>query len=164
MSKLVYALSYREFIDTMHNNKVTEENIEERLGAIIEIMGEQDFMFFPFYFKHEHHNVLRLTFDDVDERLDVKLFGEPQDNGREYIPVVPMSEDQAKLIIKFVEANENAKAFFVHCAAGISRSAAVAKWIDQKFNTDDTIFNVNNPIIKPNQRILSILRKLSNYE
>lgn len=161
---LVYALSYTQFIDAMHYNKVTEENVEARPGAIIEIMGEQDLRFLPFYFKHEHHNVLRLTFDDVDERLDIKLFGEPQDDGREYIPVVPMSEEQAKLIIKFVEANENAKVFFVHCAAGISRSGAVAKWIDQKFNEDDTVFNVNNPHIIPNQRILSILRKLSNYE
>jgi len=136
-----------------------EYNIEEKKAAIIEIMGEQDLLIHPFYFKHEHHNVLRLCFDDVDTELTVKLLGNIKDS-REYIPVIPMNEGQGKRIVEFVEANQDANVFIVHCAAGFSRSGAVAKFIDEAINEDSTVFNQNNKCIKPNQRILSILRMI----
>jgi predicted protein tyrosine phosphatase len=65
------------------------------------------------------HDVLRLGFDDIDH-----------DDG-EY---VLCDEFHARAIIEFVERcnDEKVEGILVHCNAGISRSAAVAKWISER--------------------------------
>lgn len=65
-------------------------------------------------------DVLRLEFDDIVEYEEpYKLF----------------SEGQARQITEFVmRCNaEDAEGLVVHCNAGVSRSAAVAKWISEKY-------------------------------
>lgn len=57
--------------------------------------------------------VLTLQFNDIAAPVDVFM---------------PMSTDQALKILDFVNINKN-KNFIVHCARGISRSAAVALYI-----------------------------------
>lgn len=155
-------MSYVEFVDAMTKNSVNNSNIENfKEDCIIEIMGEQDLLVHPFYFKNDNHNVLRLLFDDVDTELTAPLLGDIRDD-REYIPVVPMSEVQAHLILRFIEFNKEAKRFFIHCAAGISRSAAVAKFVAEYFNVPNKAFDEMNPSIQPNIRILLMLRRLIN--
>jgi predicted protein tyrosine phosphatase len=66
--------------------------------------------------------ILRMEFHDIEELVP----DEPYDL---------FSEDQARQIIEFV-ADMNAYGVvgvLVHCRAGISRSAAVAKWIAGKY-------------------------------
>lgn len=59
--------------------------------------------------------VLRLKFDDVE---------------KEWQGYIPMSEEQADEILSWLMTNEDLlKAVYVHCAAGESRSAAVAMFI-----------------------------------
>lgn len=65
-------------------------------------------------------DVLRLEFDDiVDYEENAKLF----------------SEAQARQIIEFVmRCNaEETEGLLVHCNAGVCRSAAVAKWVSEKY-------------------------------
>lgn len=160
MSKIVYALSYQEFVTSMEMSRLNDDNISSRTrNCIIEIMGEQDLLVHPFYFKTDHKNVLRVLFDDVDEPLHIPLLGDVPDE-RIYIPVVPMSEDQGDMIIEFIHDNQKADVFIVHCAAGVSRSAGVARFIDWKMNANDLLFHQNNPHILPNQRIFSMLVKI----
>ena len=67
------------------------------------------------------HSVLRLEFHDVEawEYLDVES-------------VIRFSEADAAKILHFVEGlPDDLKGILVHCRAGISRSAAVAKWISE---------------------------------
>ncbi len=67
--------------------------------------------------------ILRMEFHDIEELVP----DEPYDL---------FSEDQARQIIEFV-ADMNAYGVvgvLVHCRAGISRSAAVAKWIAEKYD------------------------------
>lgn len=158
--KPVYALSYREFCASMDYNKVDDSNVESKNSAVIEIMGEQDLLIHPFWFKKDHMNVLRLCFDDVDEALTTKLLGDIYDE-REYIPVVPMSIEQGKKIFDFVKENLLAKSFIIHCAAGVSRSAAVALFINGYFGGDWHHFKQINPHTKPNIRIVKILNRIS---
>lgn len=158
--KKAYALSYQEFKASLDYVGITDDNVESKdKTALIEIMGEQYLLIHPFYFKKDHSNVIRLVFDDVDEPLHVPLLGDVPDE-REYIPVVPMNEEQGKLIVEFVKANQNVGTFIVHCAAGVSRSGAVAKFITEYFGGEDKDFYKLNPYTKPNQRILTILRNL----
>lgn len=63
------------------------------------------------------HSVLRLHFHDIDQ---------PED------PYTLFDESHAKQIIDFVSAVNDSgqvEGILVHCQAGISRSAAVARWI-----------------------------------
>lgn len=160
--KPAQALSYREFKVNMDHLKVTDETVDSyKRSAIIEIMGEQDLIYMPFHFKKDHHNVLRLLFDDVDVPMSIWSIGHPDDDDRECIPVIPMSEEQGKLIIEFIKANSEVNNFIIHCAAGVSRSAGVAKFINEYFGGTDREYYQFNPYTKPNQRILNILRKLS---
>lgn len=158
--KPVYALSYHQFCASLEVAKIDDTNVETKKSALIEIMGEQDLLSAPFHFKEDHPNVLRLLFDDVDEPLHIPLLGEFAD-GREYIPVVPMSMEQGKKIVDFVKVNKDVYNFIVHCAAGISRSGAIAKFINEYFGGDEWHFKHLNPHTKPNIRILSILRNLN---
>lgn len=63
--------------------------------------------------------ILRLSFDDIDH------------DDAEYLL---FSALHAQSILEFVELcnDENVEGILVHCKKGISRSAAVAKWICQK--------------------------------
>jgi predicted protein tyrosine phosphatase len=71
---------------------------------------------YPANLKEGWKRVLRLEFDDVD---------------RDEEPYILFSEQQARDIIEFVAtAQKNGtEGILVHCHAGISRSAAVARWI-----------------------------------
>lgn len=158
--KLCYALSYHQFCATMDVAAINDTNVGTKKSALIEIMGEQDLLSAPFHFKEDHPNVLRLVFDDIDEPLHVPLLGEFVD-GREYIPVVPMTEEQGRQIVDFVKANKDAYNFIVHCAAGISRSGAIVKFINEYFDGEEWYFRHLNPHTRPNARILNILRRLS---
>ncbi|QKE38982.1 hypothetical protein [Ferrovum myxofaciens] len=67
--------------------------------------------------------VLRQEFHDIDQEM-------PDE------PYVLFSEDQAREMIRFVETVEanGIDGILVHCRAGISRSAAVAKWIAGRYD------------------------------
>jgi predicted protein tyrosine phosphatase len=85
----------------------------------------------PAKLKEGWHSILRLEFHDIDE---------PQE------PYDLFNEDQARRIIQFVEAHAgNSQGILVHCRAGISRSAAVAKWIAEQyglpFNEQYSLYN-----------------------
>lgn len=71
--------------------------------------------------------VLRVEFHDIDPEKIENAFLRA-DLLRVYIP---MQEQQAAEIIRFVDQQVQAgcSGFLVHCEAGVSRSAAVAKWI-----------------------------------
>ncbi len=76
----------------------------------------------PAKLKEGWQAVLRLEFHDIEQEVP----GEPYDL---------FSEDQARQIIEFVQnaRSSGVTGVLVHCRAGISRSAAVAKWIAGKY-------------------------------
>ncbi len=66
-------------------------------------------------FKIQHHSVLQLGFHDIDSYL-----------GEKY---TIFSKEHAIKIIEWIEKHKNVCSFIVHCEAGISRSAAIAKFL-----------------------------------
>ena len=76
---------------------------------------------YPAKLKDGWHDILRLEFHDID------LYTEPY---------VLFNQQQARDIIRFVRNCHEGRivGIVVHCKAGISRSAAVAKWIAQNYN------------------------------
>lgn len=89
--------------------------------AVISITAEQ-----PAALKEGWHNILRLEFDDIDVVGD---FDAPK-------PYILFNDNHATRIIEFakvVRDSHKVEGILVHCQAGISRSAAVAKWIAEKY-------------------------------
>jgi predicted protein tyrosine phosphatase len=85
----------------------------------------------PAKLKEGWRSILRMEFHDIDE---------PQE------PYNLFTENQAMEIILFVDAHAgDSKGILVHCRAGISRSAAVAKWIAERyelpFNDQYSLYN-----------------------
>lgn len=75
------------------------------------------------YLHTNNSNKIMLAFQDVDHN----------DNGG-------MSNRQAKALFEFIKKNEG-KTFLVHCFAGVSRSAAVAKFINDYYDLNDHVCN-----------------------
>ena len=75
----------------------------------------------PANLKEGWHSVLRLEFDDIDTEEE---------------PYILFNEAHANRIIEFVTEvrdGHEIEGILVHCQAGISRSAAVAKWIAERY-------------------------------
>lgn len=72
-----------------------------------------------------------------------------------------MNFDEAKRIVDFIHKNiENADEIIIHCYAGISRSAAVAKYILDRYPEYE--YDVPNKNWAPNKHIYKMLNMLGN--
>lgn len=74
--------------------------------------------------------ILRLEFSDLDKQEQVDWY-------RKNTPtkVALFSREQAQAIIDFIDAlPQTVTQVFVHCDAGVSRSAAVARFVSQKLD------------------------------
>jgi len=87
------------------------------------------------------NHTLLLSFDDIDyEDGEYLLF----------------DEIHARSILELVEqcSNENVEGIHVHCRKGLNRSAAIAKWIGQKYGLS---FSVD---YEYNKHVYSVLREV----
>lgn len=92
-------------------------------------------------------DILRLEFDDVED-TDLSW-------------VQPIDESDAARIVKFTDKYKNPKSnWLIHCAAGISRSTAVAEFLTEYIDYAK-IVDVENPPSDPNQYVKYMLRKVS---
>lgn len=105
-------------------------------------------------FKH-HDNFLRVYMHDVEDDFYDQFGG---------IKIEKPSDTELQEIVDFVEKHKDKKAFIIHCAAGISRSGAVATYIKERFidEVDKEEFLRTNRQINPNLYILNRLRELTN--
>ncbi|MFW6311231.1 MAG: hypothetical protein ACOC1K_03240 [Nanoarchaeota archaeon] len=102
-------------------------------------------------FKKDHSNVLILKFDDL-------IVEPPADKTKK--KYILFNEKMAKEVITFLDNNEDKDNFFIHCAAGISRSGAIGKFImDFYEKTDKEHFESYNKHVLPNGLVLKLLNK-----
>lgn len=103
------------------------------------------------YFK-DSENVINLDFYDIE---DYFLPG----NGK--VKVNGMSDEQARKLYEFIKRNLG-KDFYIHCAAGISRSQGVAKFItDIYFDLyPKDSMRKENPCDFPNLHVVSLLKHI----
>ena len=103
----------------------------------------------------DRRNILKLEFDDVTEK--------DTDPG-----LLHFNSDLAKQIIEFIKPikADDKRPFYVHCAAGVSRSGAVGYMLNEWFNkyltlnrADNEAFVMNNSHILPNPEVVRILKK-----
>jgi predicted protein tyrosine phosphatase len=153
--KKIYALSRYRFCELIDDRNITDENVREHNTAFIQILNAGDEGDLCFKLKSNNDNVICFRFDDADEAVDLPG----------YVPVVPMEEWQAQLLVEFIKRNEHKATFIVHCLAGVSRSGGVTRFLAEHFDVTLRDFAEYNPYVRPNQRIVSMLReKMKNYE
>ena len=174
----IHTLSVADFKQTMKNNNLYDSNIEQRTDiAVISIGnsfedGDPDDIFSngpsSRWFRHQHKNVLNLTFDDITAPEQWQLNSESAKQSEDSVPVenglsgsdcVLFDEEMARRLVQFVEANHAAKTWIVHCSAGVSRSGAVSRWLKDclKFKYGIEANNVNGRHSVPNALVLRIL-------
>lgn len=98
-----------------------------------------------------------MWFDDAEEDL-------PLLNGEK---LVLFDEEMSEKIHNFVLENRQAKAWFLHCTAGSSRSGAVGDVLSEYFQIEYKDFKYHNPQVKPNVLVKNLLRRKffpSNFE
>ena len=148
----IQIVSKPEFNQAMGSHGINDSNVEEKFkGAAISI-NDTEGNWNVSWFDHDHENVLRFWFDDVE-------FDEQQS------PTNPFTcrsfkEDQAKQVFAFVKKHAD-KDWVIHCSAGISRSGAIGTFILHYLEGDKEYFAKRNPHIHPNGHILRMLNKLA---
>lgn len=179
----IHTLSVADFKHTMQNNDLYDSNIEQRTDlAVISIGnsfedGDPDDIFSngpsSRWFRHQHKNVLNLTFDDItapEKWQKMTQFAKQSaggsDSGKNEVPgsdCVLFDEEMASRLVQFVEENRAAKVWIVHCSAGISRSGAVSRWLKDclKFKYGIEANNVDGRYAVPNAYVLQVLDKVS---
>lgn len=108
--------------------------------ALISI-GEPDASNGPPEIKEGWYEVLRLEFHDVD----IDRFPKPGGSFQQ------MTEEDAFRIISFVErVAPRIDVLLIHCSAGISRSAAVSKWVARRYGLlfDGHYRNYNHYVLR----------------
>lgn len=84
------------------------------------------------------------------KNLEDVIFLKFDDVGQETEGYTCMNEQDADRIIEFVTKHSNIENIFVHCYAGISRSAGVAAALSKIFNNDDMEYFNQTSIYVPN--------------
>lgn len=120
----------------------------------------------PANIKEGFYSVLRLQFDDLyEEALNEKVGDVPDigiGGGRVLWHNLTLPDaSHARQIIDFVNAlagNDRCPHLIVHCHAGISRSAAVAQFVADKYNAE--IDQANPDTSCANARLLRLLNKI----
>jgi len=157
--KNIYAVSVVRFQEILKARGITDENVEAQNTAFIQIGGTDLLSDYQFVLG-DHNNVLCIRFDDCDEITEHQIIG-----GDEYVGQYPMTEEKGKIIVDFVNKNIDKETFLVHCRAGQNRSGGVTKFLSELLKQTDGEYFMNNPLTKPNRRIVSILHKIhNNYE
>ena len=113
------------------NQSSAENNVGLPTWSVISITDSDDGRI-----KQGWHSVLRSEFSDVDMQHS------------EHEQEMLMTEEQALEIVDYVHAvAPHVEGILVHCRGGVSRSAAVAKWIAKTFglpfNHQYSLFNTH---------------------
>lgn len=112
-------------------------------------------------FEKDTDSIITLFFDDITKK-DVDIFFPEYDKNKYKL----FDKEMASKIISFVDKMDKSKPLIVHCYAGISRSSAVAVWVQYFYGTLNDVQNLFlcNENIKPNQFVLDTLMKLSKIK
>ena len=158
MMKTINIMSAGLFKREMQRLNIHDSNVEIANIAIISI-GDVSISKTPndftengincHWFKEEHPNVLNIDFDDCSPECG---------KGN------PLSEKQAQQIYKFFCKNIAVDNFYIHCSAGISRSAAVGLCLRDFFNSLNYKVELKHNGIMPNSYVERLIHKIIRDE
>ena len=164
-SKKLWCLSYEMFSDLASENK-WNKSVPSNI-AIISIINSKDSNEGEKHICKNADNVLNLTFDDASPvafRVEALAETFELSDGRTIYFFTP---EMAKKSVEFIKKNKG-KDFYIHCSAGISRSQAFVRFIEDINHDIKWITNPNNPCRYPNgfvyQRLMESYRESQNKQ
>lgn len=144
------------FWGLLKKQDITDSNVENQGDTYYISINSTEGNDMEPYFKEKHSNVLTLYFDDCNEYKKHPVIGSFGD----FYEQIPMSEEQALEVIKFVEKMNINSNIYVHCTAGVSRSGAIGAYISDYLGVKWDDFKRVNPQVIPNSHISSLLKKM----
>ena len=109
----------------------TRENPQKTTHAFISIYGTEPGELKPRICKVLWHSGIFVQFDDVEQYYKEQTIGNYKKPA-----ISPISKDQAKEIVDYIQHLQelpDSLKLIVHCYAGVSRSAAVGKFINDYY-------------------------------
>lgn len=150
----VSVFSNVEFNSIMQANHWDDDNLPDDIAfiSICDPGYEEPELGLFHWFKKDSDSVINLDFYDIESYF---LPG----NGK--VRVNGLSDEQAESLLNFIEKNLG-KNFYIHCAAGVSRSQGVAKFITDIYNElyPKSSLREDNPCYFPNPHVVSVLKHL----
>lgn len=134
------------------------------------------------FYKEPSENILNIDFCDMSPELwwhedlydiEQEKYLDHLDKGTEYDPsafifnfgpeknnasVYALNYKQAGKIVEFIDKHINCD-FYIHCAAGVSRSQAVVRYILDIYFNHDWITRKENPCVCPNIHVVRMLKR-----
>ena len=171
----VYVFDKNRFDQLMRFNNIDDSNVEERtdifLISIVDTsfhnpfgdgpeakkFGKQLVSLLDHHFKEDHKNVMNLEFDDCEHDGEAS----PTNKSSE---TKAFSKEQAAKLFSFIKKHREKETCIVHCMGGISRSGAVATFINGYAKGDWETFKRDNPQISPNGRVHRMLNQAKYNE
>lgn len=153
MISSVRNISVKEFRTlNFYSPKISDSGVSH---SCISIFGTEPYeMMPPKINKSLWNNVLQLQFDDITDNYFSGI------NLRS--PLIMFGDNHAEQILTFLDVLHSSKTqenLIIHCFAGVSRSAAVAKFVSEKF-LDDQVTFANNQAFNPH--VYDTLQKISS--
>ena len=153
----ILALSKQIFDRLMIEKRVTPANVEQQDRILFISINEQEDNLTPDYhpyFPEDKANVKVMYFSDVERDMEVTKL----DNSGDKIMVYAMTKEQAADLYHFIKHNIKGKeAVLIHCTAGVSRSGAIASFIQDFVSGSWQLFKQDNPQIQPNAHVYRLL-------
>jgi len=148
--KNILVLGKTEFDNLMKYSFTNDSNVEEKDIMFISICSPKDdnqpyisTLCKSSYFEKEHPNV------------KIMYFGDYSNSGEH-----SFTEEQAKELYEFIEANKDKSMAIIHCGAGISRSGAIGTYVfDYYGKTTYEKFKRANSKILPNHYVYRLLKE-----
>lgn len=153
---------FQGFKKILETNNWNDSNLPDN-AAFISICDIEKGNFSPDDFAYEthllsdnHDNVINLDFDDICGYTLADQF--PNDERFLDNHARGLNDEQAEKLFDFIELHINDD-IYVHCAAGVSRSQGVIRFILDCYPERDNETNPNNPCAFPNIHVVSLLKK-----
>lgn len=133
-----YVFSKRLFDRYMSENGISDGSIPDNC-AFVSIGEPADS---EHWFSESSDSVLNIDFWDV--------------NGYRVEDVLGMTDEQAEKVYRFLSGNIG-KDFYIHCRAGVSRSQAVARFLEDCYGYEVVQGSDRQPF--PNAHVLALLKR-----
>ena len=129
---LINRHSKDSFIREMSLRKINDTTVDQVIGEFFICLNATGWKHAEPFFKKPHPTVINLYFDDVEQDgpKEIQWFN----NKTKTIEAKAITIEQAIELKKFIENIPDKSTVHVHCAKGLSRSAAVEVYISETRN------------------------------
>ena len=143
----IIRLSQEKFKTLMIEMNINDDNVDSYPYSFICINSSGSIHSIP-YFKKNHKNVINLYFDDVEHTGPKTI---PYYNNTTItINAIAMNNQQAEMLVEFIDNIDVNSTVYLHCVKGSSRSGAI----------EDYMNKLPVPSDHSNKYVFSMLRKV----